>query len=481
MNDDFDAVDPHVVGVRWAWGLALGFVVLTLAALLLIPILVQRRVDRLRIGIEASEPTRTLLMGLQFNLVRELSTLNQFAMTGDTTAARLFRLAREEERAIWNDLAPLAANLGNGVYDRFVQARTVAELWHERLNEDELLRRGAAGLPTLQAAEVRGRFEDVLNATTQLDVAVLRVTQENRDRITAAERSGLKLTLASGALAVLAAAVVGWLVIRMRRLAIESERRRRETARALAESARAAEARQRLLRGITHDVKNPLGAARGYAELLAMGLKGPLTPEQQKLVEGVDRSIDSALAIISDLLDLARADSGGIHVNRAEVDLNEIARQAVEDHRAAAQTAGHQITVQESPAMLTSYTDAVRVRQVLDNLISNAIKYTDPPGNIVVRTEANASDAPFGKRAVAIRVTDDGSGIPADQRERIFDEFTRVDDHSEMKGHGLGLAIARRMARLLGGELGLGEHQGRGSTFVLWLPQREQRQQRRDG
>jgi two-component system sensor histidine kinase KdpD len=114
------------------------------------------------------------------------------------------------------------------------------------------------------------------------------------------------------------------------------------------------------------------------------------------------------------------------------------------------------------------------VRQVLDNLISNAIKYTPAPGHITVGVNARAGDAPFGKRAVSITVADNGPGIPREHRENIFNEFTRLDDNSALKGHGLGLAISRRLARLLGGDLGLAETPPPGATFVFWLPQRDQ-------
>src|SRR5690606_20576380 len=123
------------------------------------------------------------------------------------------------------------------------------------------------------------------------------------------ERTGLTLTVILGFLALVAAAAVLAIHARVRSLAATAERQRLETAEALAEAERQAEARTRLMRGITHDVKNPLGAAKGYAELLGMEIKGPLAPEQKPLVEGIERSIDSALAIIADLLDLARADA----------------------------------------------------------------------------------------------------------------------------------------------------------------------------
>jgi signal transduction histidine kinase len=395
-------------------------------------------------------------------------------VTGNPERARIFRAAWADERTIWRDLAPLARDIGPSVHERFVEARTVSQLWHQQLNADELLRPGRDGLAQ-QYNDAASAFEEVLTATARLDSAIIVATGQSRTRIADAERAGLLLTFLSGGLAFVAAVVVGLLVLRIRRLAEEAERRRRETADALAESARAADARRRLLRGITHDVKNPLGAARGYAELLAMGVKGPLNPDQEKLVQGAERSIDGALAIISDLLDLARVDSGGITVQRMSVDLIEVASQAVEDHRAAAEAAGHHISLQDAASPLECYTDPVRVRQVLDNLLSNAIKYTPAPGHITVSTDPDARDAPFHQRAVAIRVADNGPGIPADKREFIFDEFTRMNDVGTLKGHGLGLAIARRMARLLGGELDLLDGAGSGATFALWLPQREQR------
>ncbi len=459
---------------RWAWFVAVGFVMLTLAALLVVPLVVQRSVDVLRARIEASEPARTLLMRLQFNLVRESGALREYLATGDTSYVGIFQAARVSERNAFQELEPLARDMGSRVFDHFVQVRTLAEIWHRRMNETELLERGPEAASAVDQREVRLLLEQVLLRTTQLDSVILTTTAKTRREIVEAERTGLRLTLLSGALAMLAALAVAWLVWRMRSLAIESERRRLETVAALAESARAAESRARLLRGITHDVKNPIGAAKGYAELLELGIKGELTEEQRTMVRGVQRSLESALAIISDLLDLARTDSGGITVHRVKVDLGDLVQQAVEDHRATAERAGHNISC-DVPSGLQVFTDPTRVRQVLDNLLSNAIKYTPPPGQIMVSVSADARDAPRVRRAVAIRVSDSGPGIPAEKREHIFDEFTRLEDN-DLKGHGLGLAIARRIARLLGGDLDLAETNGRlgGATFVLWLPRRDQ-------
>src|SRR5690606_34499943 len=160
--------------------------------------------------------------------------------------------------------------------------------------------------------------------------------------------------------------------------------------------------------------------AKGYVELLQMEIKGPLLPEQEPYLKGIQRSLDGALAIITDLLDLARADSGGLSVARATMDPGAIVAAAVDDHRPAAQTAGHTLEVRPPEEPLYVFTDPARVGQVLGNLLSNAIKYTPPPGRITVG---------FGPRVgegsgtwAAVWVSDTGPGIPAGQREAVFDE-----------------------------------------------------------
>ena len=121
------------------------------------------------------------------------------------------------------------------------------------------------------------------------------------------------------------------------------------------------------------------------------------------------------------------------------------------------------------------YSDPPRVQQILGNLLSNAIKYTPPPGRIDVSVaEIDVDTAARAGLWATVRVADTGPGIPADLREAVFDEFTRVSDRNTIKGHGLGLAISRRIAKLLDGDITLDEHTGKGAAFVLWLPCRDE-------
>lgn len=450
--------------------LAIGFVFLALVALVVVPLLVQREADRMRARIDdLAHPARTQLARVQYALSREMAALHAHLEMGEPGALDRYAEARELEEAALDSLRGYARALGSDVLEPFVRLETLAHEWDGRVSV-RALREGGAPPPD---AAVRGAMvEQAVRAADAVDAAILREARASRAAVRSTERLGRAATLLLGALAALAAGAVAWLYRRMRGAAALAERRRSEAERALAARERVIEARARLLRGVTHDVKNPLGAAHGYAELLEMGLKGPLTPEQAGYVSGIRRSIDGALAILADLLDLARADGGGLRVERVSLDLSAVAAEAVEEHRTGAETAGHAIDFSgRVPVRL--YTDPDRVRQVLGNLLSNAIKYTPAPGRITVTT-ARAEDAgPRAGRWAAVRVADTGPGIPPEHREAVFEEFRRLHDGSGAPGHGLGLAIARRVAELLGGELSVGDAPGGGALFTLWLPVRD--------
>ena len=452
----------------WVGRAALLFVLVTLVALVVVPLLVQQRVERLRTEIEAADPARTIVTQLQFNLVREMASLSELVLTGNQEYAATYRSALDAERALFAELRPLVVQLGDDLVAHVDVAQATAERWHRRVAADEIVRRTRGSLAASDISRESPLLEQALQATARIDSAVVRAADGNRREIAEAEQAGIRLTVLLGAFAIAAAIAVAMLDARVRRFAVESEIQRHEAERALAETARVNEARAGLIRGITHDVKNPLGAAKGYAELLMMGVKGPLHPDQLPLLRGIERSVDGALAIIADLLDVARADSGGLTVHLRPTDVDALAREMVEQHRAAAEAAGLVLLHEPAAEPVIAETDATRVQQVLGNLLSNAVKYTPPPGRITVA-------AAGGEDSVAVRVTDTGPGIPANLREAIFDEFTRVDDEAPVKGHGLGLAIARRVARILGGDLTVEDARGGGSVFSLRLPVKDRR------
>jgi PAS domain S-box-containing protein len=240
----------------------------------------------------------------------------------------------------------------------------------------------------------------------------------------------------------------------------EADRRREELE-------RVTESRTRLMRGFSHDVKNPLGAADGYAQLLEEGIMGELSDRQQDSIARIRRSIRTALRLIHDLLELARAEAGQLEIECVATDVTQTAREVAEDFRAQATAAGLAIHV-HAPDALHADTDPTRLRQILANLLSNAVKYA-PQGQVTVDAEARSDGGPRPGGWIAVRVADTGPGIPEDKRQAIFQEFTRLDPKAQ-QGAGVGLAISRRIACLMGGDLTVESETGRGSTFTLWLP-----------
>jgi PAS domain S-box-containing protein len=232
------------------------------------------------------------------------------------------------------------------------------------------------------------------------------------------------------------------------------------------------ESHERLIRGFTHDVKNPLGAADGYLALLELGIGGEMSAAQTESVGRARRSIRTALNLISGLLDIERAEAGQLEISEARIDLSAATVEIVGDFLASAESKNLSLTAQISPEddPLVVESDAARVRQILANLISNAVKYTQPNGTIVVDAHlVRTDDAPWRGHWAAVSVADNGSGIPLEKQALVFREFTRFDPDAAA-GSGIGLAISRRLARALGGEITFTSAPGIGSTFTLWLP-----------
>jgi signal transduction histidine kinase len=197
------------------------------------------------------------------------------------------------------------------------------------------------------------------------------------------------------------------------------------------------------------------------------GIYGELRDMQKESVRRIRRSIQRSLHLINELMELARAESGQIDLERVPCNVAGLVREAADDFRAQAGARALTLdTRTEDP--LQSVIDPARVRQILSNLLSNAVKYT-PAGGVTVAARRREDGGPRAGEWIAISVTDTGPGIPREKQELIFQEFTRLDP-SAQQGAGVGLAISRRIARLLGGDITVRSEPGEGSTFTFWLP-----------
>ena len=443
----------------------MGFVLLALAVLVAVPPSIQRRLVPYREEAERFDEARTLVTRVQFGLARQMSLLQGALLAPDSTLPSLYVEALESERSAYPQLTALAAPLSATA----VRLQALSAEWHARLNEELVF---AGGSPA--RAQVLRRdlslYERALDAARSLDSALADAARDRRERVAEANAKARTLTMAMAILAFLSAMAVGWFAQRVRKLAAEAAARREEAEVTVVEIQRVSESRARLMRGITHDVKNPLGAADGYAELLEMGIEGELTAGQAKMVAGIRRSIGSGLGMIKSLLDFSRAESGQLELVFESVDCRSIVAEAVEQYCGSARAAGQELELVLPENTLMASTDRARAGEIVGNLLSNAIKYTPAPGRIVVTaSEAHGGGAVGSARWVELRVSDSGPGIPPSERERIFDEFHRLGGN-EAQGHGLGLATCRRVADALGGRLTVADVHGGGAAFSLWLP-----------
>lgn len=440
------------------------FVVLCLIALLAGPLVIQTRVRALTTEIQsAADPARTAVTRIQYLLARQTSVLRGYLISGDEDFLRQFSDLRVQEKEMYERLAFLAERLGPQVVIRLTELRVMSSNWHSDVAEE--IARMADGVPEAVGIPFdRDDYLATLDAAGRFDQAVVDATVRRQRQIRAAEDRMAVAQVGLVAIALLAAATTAWLGIRVRRSALVAEARRVQAEEALEQTARAVQAKARLIRGVTHDVKNPLGAADGYAELLELGVRGPLTPEQAQMVTGIRRSIQSGLSIISDMLELAGAEGGSLALHLSAVSLPALIHEISEDYSGAATAAGLALAVDLPEGDILVHTDPLRVKQILSNLLSNAIKYSPAGGVVRLELELLSKEG-----SVLIHVNDSGRGIPAEYQERVFEEFERLPG-SGLHGHGLGLAIARRIARLLDGDLTL-ESDGRtGSRFSLRLP-----------
>ena len=243
----------------------------------------------------------------------------------------------------------------------------------------------------------------------------------------------------------------------------DSERRREELVEVM-------ESRSRLMRGFSHDVKNPLGAADGLLQLLEDGIMGPLDAKQKEGVGRARRTIGDALRLIDDLLEMARTETGELTLEWKPADVREVAREMGEEYRSGAAAKGLSMEIRLPDTLPVIESDPDRIRQILGNLLSNAVKYTHEGGVTVGVELREDGGAPASGRWIATWVSDTGPGIPAEQQSLLFKEFSRLDESGEKHGAGIGLAISQRIAHALGGEITLESEVGRGSTFTLWLP-----------
>ncbi|HEY1954068.1 MAG TPA: HAMP domain-containing sensor histidine kinase [Polyangiaceae bacterium] len=220
--------------------------------------------------------------------------------------------------------------------------------------------------------------------------------------------------------------------------------------------------RAQFLAAVSHELRTPLNAVLGFADVLMKGVDGPLTEEQAEEVQQIRDSGSHLNDLIEDILDLSAIESGQLKLHPANIDLRAIAQDVVRELSVLAAKSQLVLRLENGPEV-SVWADKRRVRQIVSNVVGNAVKFTQV-GEVVVRVTAHGA---YGE----VSVRDTGPGIRESERQIVFEEYRQA--HSERtrhRGTGLGLAIARRLAAMQGGAIELESEVGHGSTFTLRLP-----------
>ncbi len=242
------------------------------------------------------------------------------------------------------------------------------------------------------------------------------------------------------------------------------EESRLELERQNAELRRLDELKDDFVAVVSHELRTPLTSICGYLELVLEGEGGELTDDQRDLLGVVERNAERLLLIVNDLLLIAQAEAGRLAVERAEVDLAELVHQAAET--AAPRAADGRVTLEvHVPGPVSLAGDAVRLGQLLDNLISNALKFTPAGGRVSVSAEEDGLHA-------RLEVRDTGVGISLDEQQRLFSRFFRTAHamRESIPGTGLGLAISQAIAEAHDGVIEVESELGAGTTFRVLMP-----------
>ena len=247
-------------------------------------------------------------------------------------------------------------------------------------------------------------------------------------------------------------------------IAIENARLFREIEDKSDELAQASQHKSQFLANMSHELRTPLNAILGYTELISDEIYGPVPESIREVLGRVEHNGRHLLDLINAVLDISKIEAGRLTLNLTDFSLRDLIHEAVAAVEPLAVEKGLAVTVEAPTDLPSARADTPRIRQVLLNLLGNAIKFTET-GKITLQARVHDDD-------FDVRVTDTGPGIAPADRQRIFDEFQQIDNSStrEKGGTGLGLAISRRIMHLHGGEMGVESVLGEGSVFWLRLP-----------
>lgn len=351
------------------------------------------------------------------------------------------------------------------------RVRTASGEWRWMMARGRVTEWGEDGAPRL----LSGTITDVSLAKLLEDERVLLLAEAERSRAELdisneqLRRQASLLERRAAELQVMSAALEGS-VVKERHARAEAEFER-------AAAQEANKGKSEFLAAMSHELRTPLNAIQGYGQLMAMEVYGAITDQQRQALSRIDLSQRNLLALINDILNFAKIESGRLDFNIRPLNLAELVERSVGLMESQLSSKGLNLVQQSCTEAIMVRADADRTQQILLNLLTNAVKFTDErngaPGTVRVACVVNEPDRPGAPTTVSVRVHDSGRGIPPEMIDSIFDPFVQVDRYrttGSQQGVGLGLAISRELARAMNGDLHVSSVLGEGSTFTLTLP-----------
>jgi len=224
-------------------------------------------------------------------------------------------------------------------------------------------------------------------------------------------------------------------------------------------------AKSQFMANVSHELRTPLNAIIGFSELILDGITGDINNEQKDCLNDISNSGQHLLRLVNDILDLSRVEAGKMEFEMENVDLAEIVDSTVATMRPMIDDSQHTLTINTDDNLPRVYADRSRLRQVLLNILSNAVKFTAPGGTISIEATTD------GEQCI-ISTTDNGIGIAEEDLERIFETFAQAGapPGRVIEGTGLGLALTKRLVELIGGRIWVESELEVGSTFFISIP-----------
>ena len=421
----------------------------------------------------------------------------------DTISTEPFKDAIQRARTSGRPQISSIGKLGSGerglllVQPMFVDDRFIG-FAGGTLTDDSILRSAESEEPQMRGKIIIIAASDTISSSSPLNFrhrlpidsasASIRVLGVGSWRLIAVQQvtdQSVRFLLWGVGIATLGTLLVG--LLHERRQGLRLADRSAELERLSSELLRANRVKSEFLANVSHELRTPLNAIVGFVELLRDGVYGELNTRQAGPVERIASSANHLRQLVDQILDLAKMAAGRLDVQWETVELKAFIVDLTSEIEALLAERGLALSISVSASLPKVRTDPMHLRQIMLNLLGNALKFT-PTGGIAVRarlidmpgesaTDAGGSFVPGLPQSgawISLEVADTGVGIARSDQERIFEEFEQVNagprTDSMQRGTGLGLPISRRLARLLGGELTVVSEPGKGSTFTVWIP-----------